>query len=55
MENLFKWKWLSNGVENIIANEEIAHDEQFIHLPQCFQKLPGAEASESVYMKERVK
>ena len=23
--------------ENTVANEEIAHDEQFLHLPQCFQ------------------
>ena len=26
-----------NGVENIVANGEIAHHEQFLHLPQCFQ------------------
>ena len=23
--------------ENIMANEEIAHNELFLHLPQCFQ------------------
>ena len=23
--------------ENIVAKGEIAHDEQFLHLPQCFQ------------------
>ena len=28
--------------------------EQFIHLSQCFQKLSAAEASESVYMCERL-
>ena len=29
--------------------------EQFLHLPQCFQKSSAAEASESIYMKESVK
>ena len=38
-----------------MANGEIAHYEQFIHLPQCFQKLSAADASESIYMWERVK
>ena len=26
--------------------------EQFIHLPQCFQKLSAADVSESVYMRQ---
>ena len=38
-----------------MANGEIAHDEQFHHLPQCFQKLSAAEASESICKWERVK
>ena len=29
--------------------------ENFLHLPQCFQKSPAAEASESVCVMERVK
>ena len=28
---------LLNEVENIVANEEIVHHEQFLLLPQCFQ------------------
>ena len=30
---------LLNWFENIVANGEIVHNEQFLHLPQCFQKL----------------
>ena len=41
-------------VENIVANGEIACFEQFLLFPQCFQKQSAAEASESVYMRERV-
>ena len=33
---------------------EIAHYEQFLLLPQCFQKSSAVEMSESVYMWERV-
>ena len=29
---LFTW------VENIVGKGEIAHYEQFLHFPQCFQK-----------------
>ena len=36
-----------------MANGEIACFEQFLLLPQCFQKLSAADASESVYMWER--
>ena len=32
-----------NRVENISANGEITHHEQFVILPQCFQKLFAAE------------
>ena len=37
-------------VEIIVANGEIAHYEQFHHLPYLFQKSSAAEASGSVYM-----
>ena len=55
MENLYNWmdnQWLK--VENIVAKGEIAHHEQFLLLPQCFQKSSASEAWESVYMRERV-
>ena len=45
---------LSNRDENSVAKGEIAHHEQFLLLPECFQKLFAAEASESVYMLESV-
>ena len=41
-------------LENIIAKGEIAHYEQFLLLPKCFQKSSAAEASESVCMRESV-
>ena len=34
---------------------EIAHHEQFLLFPKYFQKTSAVEASESVYMRERVK
>ena len=34
--------------------EEIAHNEQFLLLSQCFQKSSAAEASKSITMRERV-
>ena len=37
-----------------MAEVEIAHYEQFLLLPHCFQKSSAAEASESVYIWERV-
>ena len=49
---------LLNTVENIVSKGEIAHYahyEQFHLLKKCFQKSSAAEASESVYMWERVK
>ena len=36
----------SDGVENIVGKEEIAHYEQFFLFPQCFQKLSVVDASE---------
>ena len=41
-------------MENIVAKGEIACFEQFLVL-SVFKKLSAAEASESVYMRERVK
>ena len=38
-----------------MANGEIAHHEQFLLLPQCFQESSAADSSEWVYMWERVK
>ena len=35
---------LSNCVENIVGNEEIARYEQFLLFPQCFQKLSVVDA-----------
>ena len=42
-------------VENIVAKGEIACFEQFLFLSlDVFKKLCAAEASKSVYMRERV-
>ena len=46
--------YLLNRVESIVSKEEIASFEQFLFLSQSFQKLSAAEASESVYIRERV-
>ena len=43
------------NVEHIIAKGEIARFEQFLLLSKCFQYASAAEATESVYMWERVK
>ena len=40
--------------EDMVAKGEIAHYEQSLLLSPCFQKLSAAEASESVYMWEKV-
>ena len=45
---------LLSKIKNIVEKEEIAHHEQFLFFPQCFQKSSVAEPSESVYMSERV-
>ena len=44
---------LSKRVENIVGKGEIAHYEQFLFFPQCFQKASGA--SEGVIVWEWVK
>ena len=53
------WKiskvWLLKTVEDIVAKGKIARFKQVLLLSQCFQKSSAAEASESVYMRERVK
>ena len=36
---------LSDGVENIVRKGEIAHYENFLFFPQCFQKLSVVDAS----------
>ena len=46
--------YLLNKVENLVAKEEITHNEQFLRLPQWFHKKSALEAFESVYMWERV-
>ena len=43
------------NTENIVAKGEIAHHEKRILLPESLQKLSAADASESVYLWERVK
>ena len=55
IENLHNWMDnLWQKVENIVAKGEIARFVQFLLLSLCFQKAVW-EASESVYMRERVK
>ena len=46
---------LLNRVENIAAKGKIARFEQFLLLPQCFQKSSVADASKCVYKWESVK
>ena len=41
---------LSDWIEKIVGKEEIARYEQFLLLPQCFQKLSVADASKWVFM-----
>ena len=36
---------LSDLVEKIVGTEEIARYEQFLHFPQCFQKLSVVDVS----------
>ena len=36
----------SDCVENNVGKGEIARYEQFLHFPQCFQKLSVVDASE---------
>ena len=42
-------------VENIVTNGKDTRFEQYLLLPQCFQKSSPTEALESVYMSPRVK
>ena len=46
--------YLLKKIENIVAKGEIGNFEQFLLLTQCFQKSSAAEASETIYMWERV-
>ena len=46
---------LWNRVNIFVSKGEIYHFEQFLLLSQSFQKLSAADASESAYMRERVK
>ena len=48
-------KWLLNRVEIIVAKGEIAHDEQFLLLPQCFQRSLAAEVGSENCFLERDK
>ena len=43
-----------NRAENIVGKEEIAHYEQFLLLPQCFQKASFPEAPKGVIVWEWV-
>ena len=38
-----KGKEFSRQVENTVGKEEIAHNEQFLLFPQCFQKTCTAD------------
>ena len=42
--------YLLNGVENIVIKEEIAHQEQFHLLSQCFEMSTAVVASKDVYV-----
>ena len=53
-KSLDKKEQLLKGVENTVAKGEIPYNEQFLLLPQCFQKSSAAEVSENVSMWERV-
>ena len=46
---------LLNEVQNIVAKEEISHDELFLLLLQCFHMPSAAEAIESICLWESVK
>ena len=41
---------LSDCVENIVGKGEIAHYEQLLLFPQCFQKLSVVDTSKRVSM-----
>ena len=46
---------LSDWVENVVEKEEIARYEQFLLVPQCFQKLSVVDESKWVSVEWRVK
>ena len=46
---------LSKQTENTVGNGEIAHYEQFLYVPQCFQKACFQGASKGVIVWEWVK
>ena len=51
------WEILINKsiiTEKSVAKGDIAHNEQFLLLPECFQNLSAAEASERVRVWESV-
>ena len=41
---------VSDGVENNVGKEEIAHYKQFLLFPQCFQKLSVVDVLKCVSM-----
>ena len=43
---------LLNEVESVVTKVDMAHYEQHLLLPQCFQKLCADKASEKDYMLE---
>ena len=45
-----KWGYNYDCVENIVGKGEIARYEQFLLLPQCFQKLSVVDESKRVSM-----
>ena len=46
---------ISDRLEKIVGKGEIARYEQFLLLPQCFQKLSAHDASKWVSVEQRVK
>ena len=52
--NLMKMAEFSNWTENSVGKEEIAHYEQFLLFPQCFQKTCTADTYQAFFW-ERIK
>ena len=44
----------SKNIENMVGKGEIAHDEQFLLFPQCFQKTHTADTLKPELVWERV-
>ena len=55
LENDEKGRKISRWVKNTVGNVEIAHYEQFLLFPQCFQKTCSADTSKHGLVWERVK